>query len=66
MSLPYKKTESFAVGAKVFPTEIEAIRECIGTRIGNNVAIAKNITDSAKDLIPLLQRVVALSEEKQG
>lgn len=57
------KIEAWSFEGKTFPREIDAIIAAIAKRIGNNEAIARNVADSAADLIPLLQRVVEMRAE---
>lgn len=60
------KIEAYAYDGKTYTREIDAIIAAVAKRIGNNEAIARNITDSASDLIPLLQRVVELKAPASG
>lgn len=55
-----QQVEAWSYGGKTYPTEADAIRAAIAKRIGNNEAIARNIMDSAADLLPLLQRAAEL------
>ncbi len=54
--------QAFAFEGKTYVREIDAITAAIAKRIGNNEAIARNVIDSATDLIPLLERAVAIKE----
>lgn len=60
------KIEAFAYDGKTYTQEIDAIRAAVAKRIGNNEAIARNITDSAADLIPLLQRAMEINAAKNA
>ncbi len=60
------KIEAFSYGGKTYTREIDAITAAIGARIGNNEAVARNIADSATDLIPLLQRVLEIGGGKKA
>lgn len=61
-----KKVEAYAYDGKTYPREIDAIIAAIAKRIGNNEAIARNVADSAADLIPLLNRVAELRAPKKA
>ena len=58
-----QKVEAWSFDGKTYPREIDAVVAAIAKRIGNNEAIARNVADSAADLIPLLQRVVEMRAE---
>lgn len=55
-----KKIEAYSFDGKTYETEEAAIQAAIAKRIGNTPAVARNIADSAADLIPLLQRVLEI------
>lgn len=57
-----QKVEAWSYDGKTYPSERDAIRAAIAKRIGNNEAIARNIMDSAADILPLLQRAAELGK----
>ena len=58
-TLPYAKVQTFEYGNEVFPNEEACIRAVV-TDIVGNPGLALTVLTAAEELVPLLNRYVAL------